>query len=158
MRARVVGLGQRLAGDDCVGLAILDQLRTRGMPPEVELYEAAEPTALLPLLETPHPVFVVDAVVGEGPPGDVVVLAPGEIGAARDRPLSSHGLGVAAVLALAPVLFAERACPRVTIVGVRIAAPVRGVHGMSHAASDAVERAAQALLARLAQPERQARD
>lgn len=84
MRARVVGLGQRVAGDDGVGLAILERLRRTGVGPGVELFEVAEATALLPLLETPHPVFVVDAVVGAGPVGEVVDLSAEEIGAGPD--------------------------------------------------------------------------
>lgn len=147
MRARVVGLGQRLAGDDGVGPAVLDELRRTGVPPEVELCEATDATALLTLLETPCPVFVVDALVGPGRMGDVVDLPAEEVVAANDRPLSTHGLGVAAVIGLAGLLFGQRASAHVRIVGVRIALPQRGNTGMSPAVSAGVTRAARALLA-----------
>ena len=46
MRARVIGLGQAAAGDDGVGLAVLDALRARGVPADVELVRATEDVAL----------------------------------------------------------------------------------------------------------------
>jgi hydrogenase maturation protease len=149
--SRVIGIGQRYAGDDAVGLAILEELRGRGVPPGVELFEVADPTALLPLLETPHAVFVVDAVVGAGRAGDVVDLGAEEIAQALDRPLSTHGLGVVKAIALSRALFGDGGARRVRIIGVRIEAPVRGDRAMSPAVSGAVARAAQTVLARVAE-------
>lgn len=148
MVARVIGLGQRLAGDDAVGLAVLERMRARGVPPDVELFEAREASALVHLLQTAGPVVVVDAVVGKGPPGEVVDLDAAEIETASDRPLSTHGLDVLGAIALARVLSGADAPPRVRIVGVRIAAPSRGTCGLSAAVGAAVERAARLALAR----------
>jgi hypothetical protein len=72
-RARVIGLGQALAGDDGVGLAVLERLGAAGVPDGVELVSARDESALLALLETPAPVVLLDAVLG-GRPGEVVEL------------------------------------------------------------------------------------
>ncbi len=63
MRARVIALGQPAAGDDGVGLAVLEALRARNIE-GVELCAVAEATAMIPLLEITTPVIVVDAAVG----------------------------------------------------------------------------------------------
>jgi hydrogenase maturation protease len=146
MRARVIGLGQRLAGDDAVGLAVVERLRARGVPPYVELFEAADASALLDLLRTTGPVVIVDAVVGKGSPGEVVELDAADFERASDRPLSSHGLDVVGAIALARMLSEDETSPRIQIVGVRIAAPARWTCGLSPAVGAAVERAARIAL------------
>jgi hydrogenase maturation protease len=146
---RVVGLGQALAGDDAVGLEIVGRLRDEGVPAGVELLEAADASVLMTLLETAHPVIVVDAVVGNGPPGELVELGEAQIGATSDRLLSTHGLDVAAAIALARDLFESRASPAVRLVGVRIAAPSRGARGLSPAVSAAIALAVHAVRARM---------
>jgi hydrogenase maturation protease len=151
MNARIVGLGQRLAGDDGVGLAIVDRLRALGAPSGVELVEASDAGELLTLLETARPVIVVDAIVGAGPPGEVVDVDAAQIGGACGRPLlSSHGLDVCDAIELARTLFGQGASPQVRVVGVRIAPPARGTCGLSPTIDAAVARAAAAVLARLA--------
>ena len=40
MRARIIGLGQAAAGDDGVGLAVLEWLQARGVPPDIEVVRA----------------------------------------------------------------------------------------------------------------------
>jgi hydrogenase maturation protease len=146
---RVVGLGQRLAGDDGVGLAIIDRLRAIELPPGVELLEAGDASALLPLLETTNPVVVLDALLGAGPAGEVVELDAADIEVASARPVSTHGLDIVAAIELARVLFGSDASPRVRIVGVRIASPARGVCGLSPVVSAAVARAVRVVLASL---------
>jgi hydrogenase maturation protease len=147
MGVRVVGLGQRLAGDDAVGLEIVRRLRDEGVPPGVELLEATDGAALLALLETPRPVLVVDAVVGNGEPGTIVELDEARIGASSDRLLSTHGLDVAAAVGLARQVFAGRATPAVRVIGVRIAAPSRGEIGLSPLVSAALSPATRAVRA-----------
>jgi hydrogenase maturation protease len=151
MRGRVIGVGGRLAGDDAVGPAIVEQLRRMGgrVPPGVELLEAQDSAALVPWLETQAPVVIVDAVVGDGIMGEVVELDAASIGPTGDRPLSTHGLQVREAIALARVLHGPHGATRVWILGVRISAPTRGARGLSPAVDAAVPRAAEALLAYL---------
>jgi hydrogenase maturation protease len=147
MAVRVVGLGQRFAGDDGVGLEIVRRLREEGVPAGVELLEASDASVLLPMLETPCPVLVVDAVVGEGEPGTIVELDEAHIGASPDRLLSTHGLDVATVIGVARQVFAGRATPAVRVIGVRIAAPCRREIGLSPVVSAALSPATRAVRA-----------
>jgi hydrogenase maturation protease len=144
----VIALGQSAAGDDGVGLAVLEALRARGVPEGVELVRAAEDSALVALLETSAPVVLVDAVLGS-PPGEVVELAPEELAPRGLRPVSTHGLGVAQALALARALAPGRIAPLVRIVAVTIAQPVEYAWELSPAVAAAAPRAVERVLALL---------
>jgi hydrogenase maturation protease len=143
-RAVIVGIGQLAAGDDGVGLAVARELAGRGLA----VRESADASILLALLEAGHRVVVVDAVAGGGPPGAVIRLDPGALGAGP-TPLSSHGLGVAEAIALARALYGEPAVARLAIVGIAIARPAVHAVGLSPAVAAAVAPAA-ALAAELA--------
>lgn len=151
MGARVIGLGQAAAGDDGVGLAILDRLRAMGVPAGTTLFEAAEATGLIPLLETGDAVVLVDAVVGHGTVGEVLELDEQMLNARPEgpRPLSTHGVDVGQAIALARVLSPGAISPRICLVGVTIARPLCYAHGLSPAVEAAVPRAARAVLTRL---------
>jgi hydrogenase maturation protease len=140
-RARVIALGQGAAGDDGVGLAVLERLHTEGVPAHVELVRAAEDAALVTLLETSVPVVLVDAVLGS-PPGEVLELSPADLERLPVRPISTHGLGVAQALALARTLAPDRVAPVIRIVGVTIEKPTRYRQELSPAVAAAVARAA----------------
>jgi hydrogenase maturation protease len=141
MPARVIAIGQGAAGDDGVGFAVLDRLRADGVPADVELRRAEEDAALVTLLATPHPVVIVDAVLGS-PPGRVVDLDPAQLAAAGLPPVSTHGLGVAQAIALARVLAPEDVAPSIRIVGVTIERPQRYAQTLSAPVAAAVAPAA----------------
>jgi hydrogenase maturation protease len=141
LRARVVGLGQPVAGDDGVGVAVIVRLRAEG---EIEgvLYETiADASTLVERLQAKAPIVIVDAVVGGGEVGDVVVLEPRQLGKTA-RPLSSHGISVAQAIELARALAPDAVPEAIRIVGIVIAEPKRGMTSLSPAVAAAVSRAA----------------
>lgn len=144
-RARVIGLGQAAAGDDQVGLAVIEHLRRACVSNGVELLAAAEPSALLPLLETTAPVVLVDAVLAM-PAGEVLVLEPAELEERGLSTMSTHGLGVAQAVALARLLSPTAVSPSIHIVGVSISRPERFQQGLSSEVAAAVPLAAEHVL------------
>ena len=142
---RVIGLGRRTAGDDGVGLAILDRLRARAQA-GVELVEVAEPCALIPQLACAGPVVIVDAVVTGGAAGELVVLDAAAL-PHHLRSVSTHGLGLAQALAIARV--AVEPAASITVVGVTVAPLIAREHGLSAEVAAAVPRAALVVLQRL---------
>jgi hydrogenase maturation protease len=144
-RARVIGLGQAAAGDDQVGLAVIEHLREAGAPEGLELLAVPEPSALLPLLETPGPVVLVDAVLA-APAGEVLVLEPEELEQRGISTLSTHGLGVTQAVALARLLSPAAVSPSIHIIGVSISRPERFQQGLSLEVAAAVPRAAEHVL------------
>jgi hydrogenase maturation protease len=144
--ARVIGLGQAAAGDDGVGLAVLDALGARGVPAGVELVRAPEDTALVALLETAVPVILVDAVLGS-PAGEVLELDPAELAQRNGRAVSTHGIGVADAVELARTLVPDGVAPSIRVVAVTIERPARYEVRLSPAVAAALPRAVAHVLA-----------
>jgi len=140
MRARVIGLGQAAAGDDGVGIAILDALRAYGVPADVELVRAAEDATLVSLLEISAPVVLIDAILGS-PAGEVLELSPADLARRGPRAVSTHGLGVPEVVDLARTLAPDTVSPSVRVVAVTIERPAAYAQCLSPAVAAAVPRA-----------------
>jgi hydrogenase maturation protease len=140
---RIVGVGQRLAGDDGVGPAVIDHLRRSALPPGITIGEVREPSALIPMLaETQGRLIVVDAVLAD-PPGEVLALEAGALEARGLASVSSHGVSVGQALALARATLSDAAAAAdVRVVAVTTARPVRGTQGLSPAVAACVPRAA----------------
>jgi len=145
---RIVGVGQRLAGDDGVGLAVIDHLRRSALPPAITIAEVREPSALIPMLgDTPGRLIIVDAVLAE-PPGEVLDLDADALEARGLASVSSHGLSVGQALALArATMQAAASVPDVRVVAITTALPVRGSQRLSAAVAASVPRAARLALA-----------
>jgi hydrogenase maturation protease len=147
-RHRIVGVGQRLAGDDGVGPAVIERLRGETLPADVALVEVREPSALVPLFaEQEGRLVIIDAVIGT-PPGEVRTLDLAALETAALTSVSSHGLSVGQALALAAATRAPAAAvPDVRVVAVNIGRPKRGTVGLSPAVAAALPRAAALALA-----------
>jgi hydrogenase maturation protease len=138
-----VGVGQRLAGDDGVGLAVIEHLRRSALPPEITIGEVREPSALIPMLEdTQGRLVIVDAVLAE-PAGEILNLDADALEARGLASVSSHGLSVGQALALArATMTASASAPDVRVVAVTTGRPIRGTQGLSPAVAASVPRAA----------------
>ena len=144
-RARIIGLGQAAAGDDGVGLAVLEWLQARGVPPDIEVVRASDDSALVHLLDTDVPVVLVDAVL-QRPTGEVLELTAEELATRHLVPITTHGMGVGQAIALARLL-AGGISPSIRIVAVSIARPRRYHQHLSARVAAAVPHAARRVLA-----------
>ncbi len=144
-RVRIIGLGQPVAGDDGVGVAVIEALGADALPGDVELITARDASELVDLLEGCERAVVVDAAVGGGPPGSVRVLEPSALAALSYSPVSSHGLGVAETLELVRVL-SPGAASHVRVVAISIDAPRRYAGELSAPVQAAVCRARDVVL------------
>lgn len=146
MRARVIGLGAHALGDDGVGLVVAGELARQALA-DVEVFLARDGAALIPLLATPLPVVLVDALVVAGEPfGEVRLLGVDAVAPAAAASMSSHGLGVREALALAQALDPEGTTAAVHLVAITIPRPPRYAEGLGPEASAAVPKAIEAVL------------
>jgi hydrogenase maturation protease len=105
---RIIGVGSPF-GSDSIGWAAIDALTRLGLPQQypdhqITLEKLDRPgPALLQQMRAAELVIIIDALVSDAPPGEVVPLRPDEI-ARQQAVLSGHGLGVAETLALGEVL------------------------------------------------------
>ena len=103
----IIGVGSPLAGDDAVGLAVIEALRARSdIPPDVDIIDGGtDGLGLVPVLERYARVIVVDAVPMGLRAGTVRRFTWAEVRPRADaHALSLHQHGLTEALALAEVL------------------------------------------------------
>ena len=102
MEARIIGLGNRLRGDDAAGPLAAERAAAGVLPPGVEAVEAGgDPFSLLELITTCRRAVIVDAAEMGAAPGTVRVLRGAEIPAAWGFHTSLHAVDLLDVLAMA---------------------------------------------------------
>lgn len=143
--ARVIGLGQRLAGDDGVGIEVAERVRAMDLP-GVEVRFATDASQVIEALVTPGPVVIVDAVL-DAAPGRVRAISAEDLGPDRAATVSSHGIDLAAAIALARALYPDTVSPSIHVLGVGISRATRACEGLSPEVAAAVPRAAAAAIA-----------
>lgn len=139
---RVIGIGQPAAGDDNAGIAVVRALREQPLPPGVEIHEVTDPALLIDLLDGIRYAILIDALVSEDNPGNIVFLTPDELATCRAMPLSSHGMSVTDAIELVNTLASNSIPGNIHIIGITIASPGHYRHAMSAAITAAVPRAA----------------
>ena len=118
-RVMVVGLGNRLRGDDAVGPLVAEQLAGR-LPPDVTVVShEGDPTDLLELWDGAGLCVVIDAVWSGGTPGALHRLEPlaGPLKVGLDFP-SSHGFDLLSTAALGRAL--GRLPTKLVVLGVEV--------------------------------------
>ncbi|MFZ6182798.1 hydrogenase maturation protease [Nannocystis pusilla] len=148
MSARVIGVGQRLAGDDGVGIRVAERLRSLDLE-DVQVAFIASTTDLIAALTGAQRVIVVDAVLGVGEPGRLHIATPEDFAAQHLVAITTHGLDLPAAVALARALYPETVAPVIQIVGIEIERPATLDEELSPPATAAVEAAVRAVVVML---------
>jgi hydrogenase maturation protease len=102
-RVVVIGLGNPLMGDDGLGLAVLDELRSgSALPPEVELVDGGTwGINLLPVIEDADELILIDAIDVGAAPGTFVRLEHDRLPRYLATKISPHQVDLRDVLGLA---------------------------------------------------------
>lgn len=137
----IIGLGNRLRGDDAAGLAVIDRLEAYGCPAQLARSDG-DPASLIPLWEGQDRVVLIDAMHSGVSPGHWRRLEGDQIDALRGRRLSSHTLDLPQSLALARAL--DRQAAELTMIGIEAAADTHGA-ALTPAVAEAVVAVASAL-------------
>jgi len=116
-RTIVIGVGNRLRGDDGAGVAVAERLSERTSP-DVEVVACSEePSRLMDAWEGAESVVLVDTVSSGAPPGTIHRFDAGaEAVPARTFRSSTHAIGIAETIELARAL--GRLPHRVRVYGV----------------------------------------
>ena len=116
-RTVVIGIGNRLRGDDAAGVVVAEQLRPR-VRDGVEVVSCdEEPSRLMEAWEGAESVLLVDTVSSGSPPGTLHRVEVGEQAVpARTFRSSTHAIGIADTIELARAL--GRLPRRVRIYGI----------------------------------------
>jgi len=102
MSTIILGLGNPLMGDDGIGLAALDRLRTVNLAPAIQLVDGGTwGMSLLPVIEDADRLILLDAIDVNRAPGSLVILERYEIPRYLATRISPHEVALQDVLALA---------------------------------------------------------
>ena len=123
MGIAVIGIGQQLRGDDEAGLAAVrlwEEIYPETAGDSMIRVELAESpgVGLLSLLAGVDSAVLVDAVLVEGEPGDLLLLEESDLAAYLDGAGSAHGWGVSETLALGHKIQPEAMPERIIIIGI----------------------------------------
>lgn len=145
-RTVVVGVGNRLMGDEGIGVRVVEELRRRPLSGAVDVVDAGTiGLDLLFVLEGYGRAVIVDAAEMGLPAGEVRVFGPADL--VEAGPVTdAHGVGVAQVLEVAE---ATGLCPaNVVLVGVQPekVGPALGLSECVEAALPGVVRCVEALV------------
>lgn len=146
MTVLVAGLGNVFCSDDAFGVAVVEELVKRELPPAVEVRDFGIRGIHLAyqLLEPYDLVVLVDAVQRNGPPGTLYVIEAEPVPEpGPEVSMDAHDLGPDAVLSLVPRLGGT--VGPVVVVGCEPAGIDAGI-GLSPAVQDAVGTAVQMVI------------
>lgn len=135
----VIGCGNPLAGDDGVGLKVIELLESRGVPPDVKTIAAGLPgLVLLKILRGSSEAIIVDAVDAGRTPGTIICCEEKDLALLGWRSLSSHSLGIGETLALGRVADPANFPQRLIFIGIQIGSIIPGKTQLSPAVEAAV--------------------
>jgi hydrogenase maturation protease len=146
VQTRVIGIGQPAAGDDNAGIASARALREQPLPAGIEIHEITDPARLIELLDGIRRAILVDALVCDNEPGNIMCLTPEELAAYPGMPLSSHGTSVADAIKLARTLEPATTNCDIHIIGITIEPPSGYTNAMSTPIAAAVPRVVDLIL------------
>ncbi|WP_258360761.1 hydrogenase maturation protease [Moorella sulfitireducens (nom. illeg.)] len=132
MRRVVIGCGNPLAGDDGVGLKVIEELERRELPPGVKTIPAGLPgLSLLDYLRGAEQAIIVDAVHAGQEPGTVICCQEKEVARFSWRSLSLHSLGIGETLALGRLADPGGFPSQLILVGIQAGSIVPGETSLS---------------------------
>lgn len=138
---RVIGIGQTAAGDDGVGIAVVNALRDINLPDYVEIVTLGDPTHLIELLLGVKRVILVDAVIGNREPGSVASLAVEDLADNQHTSITSHGINVVQAIHIARALMPESIATDIQILGIFIDTQEQSTFALSAGATAAIPKA-----------------
>lgn len=112
----VIGLGNPLLKDDGIGPRVIQELKKHRLPPRVVAVEAGGSFfCYWDLLVQCRYIIAVDSMQGNGPPGTVYMLSPGQLNISDPPPGVRHEVHFLEVLKTASFFGAK---PEVTLIGI----------------------------------------
>lgn len=147
---KIIGCGNPIAGDDGIGVYIINKLKGLSLPEGITLLEGGtDPLNLLQMLRAAPKAILVDAVKGAGKPGEVVLLTPDQLDLHPQEGLSLHQFNLAHVLSLGYNLYPEEMPKEILVVAIEAFDTTPGNLELSAPVKKAVPQAIQIILMNL---------
>jgi len=114
----IAGAGNRLLGDEGIGLHIIDNLSQIPMPSNVNIIDCGcDLFGLMSYLNKPQKIIIVDAIRAGGKPGEIYRFDYSKLATTRDETQSGHQIGTIDVLRLLKSVYPVLADSEITVIG-----------------------------------------
>ena len=115
----IVGVGNRLLGDEGVGLHVIDNLSLISLPSNVDIIDCGcDLLNLVFYLNESQKIIIIDAVRAGGKPGEIYRLDYNELKTRGAERQSSHQVGAIDALGLLKQIYPELAGCEIIIIGI----------------------------------------
>ena len=115
----IVGVGNRLLGDEGVGLHIIDNLSQIPMPSHVNIIDCGcDLLGLMSYFNKPQKIIIIDAIRGGGKPGEIYRFNYSKLPTTKDETQSGHQMRTIFVLRLLRSAYPVLADSDITLIGV----------------------------------------
>lgn len=115
----IVGVGNRLLGDEGVGLHIIDNLLQIPMPPYVNIIDCGcDLLNLMPYLNKPYKIIIIDAIRAGKKPGEIYKFDYSELEITEVKIYSAHQVGVIDSLGLLKQICPSLANSEIILIGI----------------------------------------
>jgi hydrogenase maturation protease len=122
LKIKIIGCGNTIAGNDGLGIRVIQELKSLTLPEDVELIEGGiNGLDLLEYFMNTDRVIIIDAVILGDLPGTIYRLSLSEIeGMSKISITSLHQFGIAETVAIGMKLYPESMCSNIILIGVEI--------------------------------------
>ncbi|MCD6509577.1 MAG: hydrogenase maturation protease [Thermoprotei archaeon] len=114
----IVGLGNRIRGDDGVGAYVAEELLKRGVDNVLNAENAVENVLSIIAMKKPDVIILIDAIDGELEPGNVIFGTLEGISDKGCRLITTHNMPLTLMMEILKELMGKM--PRVYILGIQI--------------------------------------
>ena len=115
----IVGVGNRLLGDEGVGLHIIDNLSKIPMPSHVNIIDCGcDLLSLTAYLNKPQKIVIIDAIRAGGKPGEIYRFDYNKLPTTKGETQSGHQIGTIDVLRLLKSVYPVMADSEIILIGV----------------------------------------
>jgi hydrogenase maturation protease len=112
----IIGCGNLLLQDEGIGVHLIEYLKTRPVPGDVELLDGGTAGfALIDFIQRADKVIIVDAVKADGPPGQIYLFGPEDFETDNPPKISLHDITLKDVF---EIIRKTAALPKTKIIGV----------------------------------------
>lgn len=122
MNIKIIGCGNIIAGNDGIGIRVIQELKSLTLPDYVELIEGGiNGLDLLEYFMDTDRVIIIDAVTLGNIPGTICKLTTEEIESmSKNNMTSLHQFGIAETVAIGMKLYPENMCSNIILIGIEI--------------------------------------
>ena len=114
----IVGVGNRLLGDESIGPHVIDKLLQMHIPSNVEVIDCGcDLLSLIPYLNKSQKIIIIDAIRAGGKPGEIYRFDYSKLATTKDETQSGHQIGTIDVLRLLKSVYPVLADSEITVIG-----------------------------------------